>query len=149
MWQHSPVPSISTTLSVFLSIFCHQLPHSFSSWCCTILQSRIQSYEPKQGRAPTAPNRSLTCVSAALLRQPRGYRTPLCLLSVLMQSAMERHLRPFIHPPLSVQLFEVFLFLSRVIMVTKLISYTERALSGEWRRQEAAAHFSHDGLGDR
>lgn len=49
------------------------------------------------------------------------------------------------------QLLEVFLFLSQSHYghYCKLVSYTERALSAGQRRQEAAAHFSHDGLAGR
>lgn len=149
MWQHSPVPYISTTSSVFLTIFCRWLPHCFSPWSCTLLQSwRIQLYEPNQGWAPTAPQSSLSCVSASLPRQPSRPRTPFQLSSVLMQSAMERQMMahyPFI---LLCQYssLKYFSFCPRVIMVTKLLSYRERALSGGWRRGEAAAHFSPDGL---
>lgn len=152
MWQHSPVPCISTTFSVFLNIFCHRLLHSFSSWSYTLLQPRrIQLCEPNQGWAPTAPHRSLSCVSATLLRQPSRHCTPFWLSSVLMPSTMERQMMayyPFI-PLCQYSSLKYFSFCPRVIMVTKLISYTERALSGGWRRQEAAAHFSHDGLGVR
>lgn len=123
-----------------------------SSQSCTRLQSRgIHFCEPKQRWAPTAPSRSLTCVPAALFRQPSRYHAPLQLSSVLTQSAMERHKTPFICPLLWVQLLEVFLFLSQshYSHYCKLISYTERALSAGQRRQEAAAHLSHDGLARR
>lgn len=65
-----------------------------------------------------------------------------------MLSATERHKVPFIRLLLSAWLLEVFLFLSQshYVHYRKLICYTDRALSAAQRKQEATAHFSHDGL---
>jgi len=68
--------------------------------------------------------------------------------SILMLSATERRKVPFICLLLSAWLLEVFLFLSQshYVHYRKLICYTDRALSAARRKQEATAHFSHDGL---